>query len=135
MQVSARSVVMCIFLTGCTSGMHRAYQHTMAVAASSLFVMDGAQTTAALRRGDADESNPAIVAAFGSHPSPAAIWAIAGGQAAVTPLIAAIPGRRGSDDTGEWLKDGLLTALVMLEAFTVANNAEMRGRPLMSSWH
>lgn len=118
----------------CTPGMHRAYQRTMAGAASGMFVLDGAQTVAAVRSGY-PEGNMVITTAFGEHPRPYQTWTVAGGQALLTPLILTIPGTSAGDDTGEYLKDGVLTMLVMMEGFTVWANAQNVNKPIMSSWH
>lgn len=121
-------------LTGCSPGMHRAYQRTMASAASGMFMFDGAQTVAAVKQGT-PEGNMIVTAMFGDHPKAYQTWAVAGSQAIAAPLILLIPGTRGGDDTGEYLKDGLLTCLAMLEGFTVYVNASNRNLPIMSSWH
>lgn len=129
----AMLVLVAVAAVGCTPGMHRAYQRTMASAASGMFVFDGAQTVAAVKQGT-PEGNLVITTVFGEHPRPYQTWAIAGTQAIATPLILLVPGTRGSDDTGEYLKDGILTGLAMLEGFTVWANAQNRNMPVMSSW-
>ncbi len=127
-------LVLALAVSACTPGMHRAYQRTMAGTASGLFVLDGAQTVAAVRDGY-PEGNLAITTVYGDHPRPWQTWSVAGGQALLAPLIVAIPGRIGDDDTGEYLKDGILTCIVALEMFTVSWNAQNVNKPIMSSWH
>lgn len=119
-----------VLTSACT---HARYQRVAAGLASGMFVFDGAQTVAAVRKGT-PEGNVIITTIFGDHPRQYQTWAIAGGQALLTPLITTIPGTRGNDDMGEWLKDFLLTGLVMVEGFTVWANAQNRGMPLMQSW-
>lgn len=123
-------IIAAVLLSACT---HANYQRVMSGVASGMFVFDGAQTTAAVRRGT-PEGNPVITAAFGEHPAAWQSWTVAGGQALLTPLITTIPGTRGGDDTGEWLKDFLITSLVALEGFTIYANAQNQNLPIMQSW-
>jgi hypothetical protein len=132
-----RRMKICVALTlalasACTAHQHHVYQGVMAGATSTLFLFDGAQTTAAVRaNGTAVERNPVTSALFGTRPHAAVTWTIAGTQAIGAPMLTQIP---NCDNGCEWIMDVLLTGLAAGEGFVVVNNASMRGLPLMSSW-
>lgn len=119
-------------VVGCTPGMHKAYQITMASAATAAWSCDAMQTNAALAAGMAVETNPLN----GEHPSAARIWASTVASSALVWGMLAIPSDRlGDRSTGDYVKDVLITLPAVLEGFVVYNNAKLMDRPALRCGH
>jgi hypothetical protein len=112
---------------GCTPGMHRAYQITMASAATAVWSCDALQTNAALAQGQAIETNPLN----GEHPGPARIWASTAASSALVWAVLAIP----SDRLDDYFKDLLVTLPAVTEGFVVSWNAQQMHQPAMRCGH
>lgn len=112
---------------GCTPGMHRAYQITMASTATTAWSCDAMQTNAALASGMAIETNPLN----GDNPSSTRILASTAASSALIWGVVAIPAEKlGDRDVGDYLKDMLVTAAVMGEVAAVRSNALQMGQPM-----
>ncbi len=129
MMARMRLILVAVVMTvGCTPGMHKAYQITMASLATAAWACDASQTTSALASGMAIEANPIN----GEHPSSVRIWASTAASSALVWSMLAVPSNRLGDETsGSYVKDVLVTLPAVLEGFVVANNAKLLDRPAL----
>lgn len=119
--------MLAVMLIGCTHGMHKAYQLTMASVATAAWSCDAMQTNVALSSGMAVEWNPLN----GENPGPARIWASTAASSALVWGAVTIPtDRLGDRDTGDYLVDMLVTVAVMGELSAVHSNAMQMHAPM-----
>lgn len=123
-------------IAGCSPRMHRAYQLTMATAATVAWGCDAMQTNVALAADRAIETNPFN----GEHPGPARIWASTAASSALVWAVLAIPANRLSDrlddySTGNYVKDALVTLPAVIEALVVRSNADLLHQPAWRCGH
>jgi hypothetical protein len=121
------AVAVMLVAVGCTPGMHKAYQVTMASMATAAWACDAMQTNAALASGMAVETN----LLNGENPGPARIWTSTAASSALVWGVVAIPTERlGDRDTGDYLKDMLVTAAAVGEMAAVRSNAMQLQQPM-----
>ena len=121
------ALVSILAASGCTHGMHRAFQATMTVAAVGADACSVLQTRAVLRApgGVGRETNFML----GADPSDARLAGAFGVNAALISAAALVP--LGDDDVamGDWLRDGFLLTAVVAYGFMAYNDNTVTGDP------
>lgn len=128
MRTLAVVVLAVIGLVGCTPGMHKAWQYTMASVATVGFTCDAMQTNAAVNDPSMNFAEANVL--NGRHPGTARLAAVAVSQSALAFALPSIPNR--GEDSIEYLKDAAAFLPVLAESLAVYGNSQITGRPMSS---